>query len=87
MAKEARFVAHFPADLGRVATKGMSAMEEFLDIPDGVSDEDFQRSATRAKVGCVAFSGALRFLQARNNANAIALAAARMGSEASKAIE
>jgi len=84
---EPKFAANFPTDLGRVAGKGMDAIESFLDLSEDVSDEEFGRAATRAKIGCVAFGGALRFLQARNNANAIALAAARIGSEAPKAIE
>lgn len=70
--------SQLPADLSRVAAKGIIAMEAFLDLQGkAVEEAAFTRAHQFAKVGCVALGAAVRFLSLANNADRIALARSR----------
>lgn len=72
-------VQKLPKDLGRVASKGLDAMERFLDLMgEDFSEAQFARGREFARVGCIAVGASIRYLQAINNAEAIALAKTRM---------
>jgi len=76
-------VSRLPTDLARVAGKGLAAMEAFLDLrgEERVSAERHARARDFAVTGSQAVGYGIRYMQAANNAEAIALARERFRSQ------
>lgn len=89
MAESTTMTQELPGDLGRVAGKGLTAMEAFLDEPaeGDIDHELFRRRHLQAKVGSTAVGSSIRFLATLNNREAIALARERQQIRSGSAAE